>query len=221
MADDLSKDMKGGDVLLADRAYFDFAFLHNLTAREVFWDLRQKANIRYEVVESRKASGDVISDEIVRLTAANTSGKYPQTFRCVPRDRQGQRREAGDDPPDEQHEVEGEYGVRTLEGEMGDQGVLQGTQADAPADGLYRDERESGQEADMDGAAHPHPASLPQVPLRVEQGFLAPRRDLALGGVDGPGHCGDPAPLWDGITPAPTTTALHSTAFGGLLDART
>ena len=63
MADELTKDMKGGDVLLADRAYVDFAFLHNLTAREVFWVLRH--------------------DEIVRLTAVNTSGKYPQTFRRV------------------------------------------------------------------------------------------------------------------------------------------
>jgi hypothetical protein len=25
--------MKGGDILLADRAYVDFAFLHNLTAK--------------------------------------------------------------------------------------------------------------------------------------------------------------------------------------------
>ena len=83
MADELTKDMKGGDVLLADRAYVDFAFLHNLTAREVFWVLRQKVNMLYEVVESREVSGDVISDEIVRLTAANTSGKYPQTFRRV------------------------------------------------------------------------------------------------------------------------------------------
>ena len=83
MADELTKGMKGGDVLLADRAYVDFAFLHNLTAREVFWVLRQKVNMLYEVVESRKASGDAISDEIVRLTAVNTSGKYPQTFRRV------------------------------------------------------------------------------------------------------------------------------------------
>ena len=36
VADELTKDMKGGDILLADRAYVDFAFLHNLTAREVF-----------------------------------------------------------------------------------------------------------------------------------------------------------------------------------------
>ena len=54
-----------------------------MTARDVFWVLRQKVNMLYEVVESRKVSGDVISDEIVRLTAVNTSGKYPQTFRRV------------------------------------------------------------------------------------------------------------------------------------------
>ena len=52
------------------------------------------------------------------------------------------------------------------------------------------------------------------------QGVLAPRRDRALGGVDGPGHRGNPAPLWDGITPSTATPALHSAAFGGLLSAR-
>lgn len=81
MADGLTKDMKGGDILLTDRAYVDFLFLHNLTARDVFWVLRQKVNMLYEVVERREASGNIISDEVVRLTAANTAEKYPQTFR--------------------------------------------------------------------------------------------------------------------------------------------
>ena len=83
MADELTKDMKAGDILLADRAYVDFQFLHNLTARGVFWVLRQKVNMLYEVVERREVSGDILSDEIVRLTAANTAGKYPQTFRRI------------------------------------------------------------------------------------------------------------------------------------------
>ena len=83
MADELTKDMKGGDILLADRAYVDFLFLHNLTARDVFWVLRQKVNMLYEVVERREASGNIISDEVVRLTAANTAEKYPQTFRRI------------------------------------------------------------------------------------------------------------------------------------------
>ena len=83
MADELTKDMKSGDILLADRAYVDFAFLHNLDAREIFWVLRQKVNMLYEVVERRKPSGNIISDETVRLAAANTAVKYPQTFRRV------------------------------------------------------------------------------------------------------------------------------------------
>ena len=103
---------------------------------------------------------------------------------------------------------------------MGDRGLLQGAQADAPADGLHRDERERGQVADMDRSPYAPPAALPQVPLRMGQGVLAPRRDRALGGVDGPGHRGNPAPLWDGITPSTATPALHSAAFGGLLSAR-
>ena len=41
-----------------------------------------------------------------------------------------------------------------------------------------------------------------------------------VSGVDGPEHRGDPAPLWDGITPSTATPALHSAAFGGLLSAR-
>ena len=39
--------MKAGDILLADRAYVDFQFLHNLTARGVFWVLRQKRHPSY------------------------------------------------------------------------------------------------------------------------------------------------------------------------------
>ena len=61
----------------------DFQFLHNLTARDVFWVLRQKVNMLYKVVERREVSGDIISDEIVQLTAANTAEKCPQTFRRV------------------------------------------------------------------------------------------------------------------------------------------
>lgn len=81
--DSTMTDEQGGDVLLADRAYVGFALLHSLTAREVSWVLRQKANMLYETLESRRASGNILSDETVRLTAANTSAKYPETFRRV------------------------------------------------------------------------------------------------------------------------------------------
>ena len=103
---------------------------------------------------------------------------------------------------------------------MRDRGLLQGAQADAPADGLHRDERERGQVADMDGSPHSPTAALPQVPLRMGQGVLAPRRNRAFCRVDGSGHRGNPAPLWDGITPASTATSLRPAVFGGLLSRR-
>ena len=37
----------------------------------------------YETVENREVSGDIVSDEIVKLTAVNTSAKYSETFRRV------------------------------------------------------------------------------------------------------------------------------------------
>ena len=37
----------------------------------------------YETVERGEVSGNVLSDETVRLAAANTSAKYPETFRRV------------------------------------------------------------------------------------------------------------------------------------------
>ena len=62
--------------------------------------------------------------------------------------------------------------------------------------------------ADMDRSSHAPPAALPQVPLRMGQGVLAPRRDRALGGVDGPGHRGDPAPPMGWQPPGRTFCAL-------------
>ena len=59
MADELTKDMKGGDILLADRAYVDFAFLHNLTAREVFWVLRQRREMVFLTNNTRWAASTI------------------------------------------------------------------------------------------------------------------------------------------------------------------
>ena len=52
-------------------------------AEEVYWVLRQKDGMRYEVAESREASGDILSDETVRLTAADTAKKHSETLRRV------------------------------------------------------------------------------------------------------------------------------------------
>jgi len=83
MADELTKDMQAGDILLADRGYTDFGFLHNLSARKVFWVLRQKADMFYEIMGRREVKGEVLADEEVRLKAWTTHLKYPEVFRRV------------------------------------------------------------------------------------------------------------------------------------------
>ncbi|NLN01943.1 MAG: IS4 family transposase, partial [Lentisphaerae bacterium] len=52
-ADALCAGLKDGDVLLADRAYVDFLFLHGLAARGIFFVLREKENMDFEVLEER------------------------------------------------------------------------------------------------------------------------------------------------------------------------
>lgn len=125
----------------------------------------------YEIVESREVSGNVISDEIVRLTAANTAVKYPQTFRRV-------------------------RAIVDINGERREMTFLTNNVKWAASTicELYK--------------------------ARWEISVLAPRRNSPLGRVDGSRHRGNPAPLWDGITPASTATSLHPAVFGGLLSAR-
>jgi len=83
MADELTRDMQAGDILLADRGYTDFGLLHNLSARKVFWVLRQKADMFYEIVGRRDVKGEVLADEVVRLKSWTTHLKYPEGFRRV------------------------------------------------------------------------------------------------------------------------------------------
>lgn len=74
-----------GDILVADRAYLDFAFLADLAARGVTFVVRQKTNMLLDVVERRQApcAGDparhatqVLSDEVVRPAKKGTAAKY-------------------------------------------------------------------------------------------------------------------------------------------------
>ena len=140
--------------------------------------MRQEKRLRRPVCcacqRSSRAGGDLQAE--CRAADGSEHGREVSAdVQAHPSRRRGQRRESGNDVPDEQHEVGGEHGLRTVQ---------------------------------------------PQVPLRMEQGVLPPRRNRAFCGVDGSGHRGDLAHIWDGITPASTATALHSAVFGGLLSRR-
>ena len=79
----LTAGFKAGDILLADRGYVDFGFLFGLEVRRAFFVTRQRGPLKYEVKESREASGDVISDEVIVLAGDETREKYTKPLRRI------------------------------------------------------------------------------------------------------------------------------------------
>jgi hypothetical protein len=77
----LSRD----SIVVMDRAYFDFQWLHGLAAKGVYFVLRAKNNTQYQVLGQHKKSKKkaVISDELIRLDGPLTSRKYPDHLRLV------------------------------------------------------------------------------------------------------------------------------------------
>jgi len=82
-ADVLCAGMVEGDVLLADRAYVDLEFLASLNARSVFFVLRPKCNMQFEIVKKLPCSGKILRDELIRPTGVNTATKYTGVLRLV------------------------------------------------------------------------------------------------------------------------------------------
>lgn len=83
-AEALCATMKEGDVLLADRAYDEFGFLHSLTERGVFFVVREKDKTLFKVVQEQKVTAKgVIADQLVRLSGPHTSSKYDTPLRRV------------------------------------------------------------------------------------------------------------------------------------------
>ncbi len=83
-AGELCLDLKDGDVLLADRAYVDFLFLYELTLRGVFFVLREKGNMVFDVLERREHNDPrILSDETVIMSRKKSAEKYPEVLRRV------------------------------------------------------------------------------------------------------------------------------------------
>ena len=79
----LCAGMVEGDVLLADRAYVDLEFLASLQARSVFFVLRPKCNMLFDVVKKLPCSGKILRDELVRPTRESSAKDYPDILRRV------------------------------------------------------------------------------------------------------------------------------------------
>ncbi len=68
-AREMCAGLQEGEIGLFDKAYIDFSHLADLDARGVWWVTRAKDNMRYRSVKIlRKNEGDIVRDEIIRLT---------------------------------------------------------------------------------------------------------------------------------------------------------
>ena len=74
-----------GSVVVADRAYLDFGWLHQLQQRGVTFVTRLKRNVRYQVVREHDVDirTGVLSDQTIELTCARSRKAYPGTLRRV------------------------------------------------------------------------------------------------------------------------------------------
>jgi hypothetical protein len=65
----LCAGVKTGEIVIGDRAYLELAHLLELSQRGVYWVVREKENLRYEVIEKREVAADagILRDEIIML----------------------------------------------------------------------------------------------------------------------------------------------------------
>jgi Transposase DDE domain/Domain of unknown function (DUF4372) len=74
-----------GTILLFDRGFIQFSWFKQLTDSGVWFITRVKTDMRFEIVESQKSDkgGEVINDDLVRLTGRRTRKRYPDLLRVV------------------------------------------------------------------------------------------------------------------------------------------
>jgi len=83
-ADRLCAGLKDGDVLLADRAYMDLAYLYDLAERGVFFVIREKENMVFKVLKNRKSKDPrILADETVQMSRKGSAEKYPAHLRRI------------------------------------------------------------------------------------------------------------------------------------------
>lgn len=72
-------------ILLIDRAYIDYTWLHSLARRKVFFVIKVKSNMRYTVLGQQNIPKNkgVVSDCLIRLAGHKSRENYPDTLRLV------------------------------------------------------------------------------------------------------------------------------------------
>lgn len=76
--------LKAGEIAVMDKGYTDFEHMHALTQRGVFWVIRAKATLKYDVVRTHsQPDGKILKDEVIRFHYHNAKRAYPMELRRV------------------------------------------------------------------------------------------------------------------------------------------
>jgi len=76
--------LKAGEIAVMDKGYTDFEHMYNLNQRGVFWVIRAKDTLKYDVVRQHsQPSGKILKDEVIRFHYHNAKHAYPTELRRV------------------------------------------------------------------------------------------------------------------------------------------
>lgn len=80
----LCANIQDGEVAVFDKAYVDFAHLHELNERGVSWVTRAKDNMSLKTMGQHTVpKGDIIADELILLDGIKSANSYPEAIRMV------------------------------------------------------------------------------------------------------------------------------------------
>lgn len=81
----LCAGLQAGEICVFDKAYVEFAHLHELSERGVNWVTRARDDMSYKVLKRLQTTTDprIIRDEVIELTLYQSQKAYPQPLRRV------------------------------------------------------------------------------------------------------------------------------------------
>ena len=83
-AKELCADIKGGEIVVFDRAYVDYQHLYHLEKRGVFWVSRSKKGMSFEIMGQHDSpKGNILSDQVIKLNLKKATADYPSVLRMV------------------------------------------------------------------------------------------------------------------------------------------
>ena len=84
-APQMCAQLKAGEIVIFDRAFFGLVHLWNLSQRGVFWVTRPKQDLDYRVVQRRlrQPQGRILRDDLIRLRGPKSKRLYPEVLRRV------------------------------------------------------------------------------------------------------------------------------------------